>query len=228
MAIFLFLFGSFSLSFIVFVDPGQYLLRILENRFEKPVISASNSPKGFIILGGAVDTLKSDERKEVLMTDSAERITTIPILMRKFPNAEFIFSGGSFGEKTLGEGVFAQQYLKDIGFDPKKLKLEARSTSTYENAIFTAKEYMPNNQDVKDWYLVTSAWHMPRAMGLFRKAGWKNIQAYPVDYRSGINFHPRHRNNPALRIYQVNIATKEFIALFGSYIFGRTNSVFPK
>ncbi len=220
--------GLFTIIFITICDPGQYLLRILENRFEKPIVAQMGSPQGFIILGGAVDTLKSDERKEILMTDSAERIMVIPILMRKFPDAEFIFSGKSFGQKTIGEGSFAQQYLNDIGFDPAKLKLEAHSTSTYENAIFTAKDYMPVSGDTSGWYLVTSAWHMPRAMGLFRKAGWTDITAYPVDYRSAISFHPHHRKNPALRMYQANIATKEFIALLGSYLFGYTDFVFPK
>ncbi len=213
---------------IVLFDPGQYLLIMLEDRFEKPQLSEIKEPKGFIILGGAVDTVKSDDRGEALLTDAAERVTVIPILMREFPDATFVFSGGSFGESSRGEGVFAQQYLDSIGFDSSKLELETQSRSTVENAKFTAMQYLSQEKDTADgWYLVTSAWHMPRAMGLFRKVGWDRIKAYPVDYRSGKKFHPKHRMNVGLRMYHVSIASKEMIALLVSYVGGYTDSIFP-
>jgi uncharacterized SAM-binding protein YcdF (DUF218 family) len=62
------------------------------------------------------------------------------------------------------------------------LTLESRSTNTYENALFTRE--LPGLDARKPWLLLTSAWHMPRAMATFQKAGW-NVTPYPVDFRTG-------------------------------------------
>jgi uncharacterized SAM-binding protein YcdF (DUF218 family) len=61
------------------------------------------------------------------------------------------------------------------------VRYEAESRNTYENAVLTAKVPGVNPQD--RWLLMTSAWHMPRSMATFEKAGW-NVTAYPVDYRA--------------------------------------------
>jgi uncharacterized SAM-binding protein YcdF (DUF218 family) len=59
---------------------------------------------------------------------------------------------------------------------------ESASRTTYENAIFSAA--LPQVDRSKPWLLLTSAYHMPRAMAVFRKTGW-NVTAYPVDFRTG-------------------------------------------
>ena len=59
--------------------------------------------------------------------------------------------------------------------------LEDQSRNTRENAIFTRRLVDPKPGE--RWLLVTSAWHMPRAIGVFRKAGFE-IEAFPVDYLS--------------------------------------------
>jgi uncharacterized SAM-binding protein YcdF (DUF218 family) len=60
--------------------------------------------------------------------------------------------------------------------------LEDRSRNTFENAVLSAA--MVGVDVKKPWLLVTSAWHMPRAMATFEKAGW-NVTPYPVDFRTG-------------------------------------------
>jgi len=62
------------------------------------------------------------------------------------------------------------------------MQFESRSRTTYENAVFTAA--LPGVDKRRPWLLVTSAWHMPRALATFRAAGW-NVTPYPVDYRTG-------------------------------------------
>lgn len=222
---FFFFAGFLGFMFVMLLDPGQYILRQLENRFPKPEISEIVDPKGFIILGGAIDTLQSDERGEILFIDSAERVTVIPSLMRQFPEAQFIFSGGSFGEKTKGEGAFVQEYLESIGLDESRLLLETSSTNTAENAALTMEKY--DLEEGKGWYLITSAWHMPRAMGLFQKQGATELKAYPVDYRTGNKHHFRHRANAGLRTYQLSIARREILGLLGYWALGYTDQPFP-
>jgi uncharacterized SAM-binding protein YcdF (DUF218 family) len=43
---------------------------------------------------------------------------------------------------------------------------------------------MAGVEPTQPWLLVTSAWHMPRALATFRKAGWI-VTPYPVDFRTG-------------------------------------------
>jgi uncharacterized SAM-binding protein YcdF (DUF218 family) len=52
-----------------------------------------------------------------------------------------------------------------------------------ENAIFTRDLVQP--QPGQTWVLVTSAWHMPRAVETFERNGWTGLVPWPVDFRSG-------------------------------------------
>lgn len=221
------LFGFISflgfLSIIIF-DPGQLILKYLDDRFAKPEIASDNhNIDGFIILGGVVDTLNSAERGEILFTDRAERITEMPILMKNYPNAKIIFTGAG---KNGSEGQFAIDYLNAIGFDGNKVLIEGESSTTYENAAYTFAKFQP--QPNENWYLVTSAWHMPRSIGVFRKAGWANIKAWPVDYQSGQHYQRVHRFSVGSRFYNISLAIREITGLTAYYLQGRTDEWIPK
>ena len=66
--------------------------------------------------------------------------------------------------------------LRDLGIGSDRLILERKARNTAENAIL-AKE-LADPKPGQRWLLVTSAWHMPRAIGLFRKAGF-DVEAWP-------------------------------------------------
>jgi uncharacterized SAM-binding protein YcdF (DUF218 family) len=70
-----------------------------------------------------------------------------------------------------------------MGVDPQRLLLESASRTTYENAVLSAQ--LPGVDKTQPWLLLTSAWHMPRSMATFRKAGW-NVTPWPADYRAGL------------------------------------------
>jgi uncharacterized SAM-binding protein YcdF (DUF218 family) len=72
--------------------------------------------------------------------------------------------------------------LMELPQADQRFYFEAASRNTYENAILSAK--LPGIETSKSWLLVTSAFHMPRSMAVFQKAGW-NVTPYPVDYLSG-------------------------------------------
>ena len=59
--------------------------------------------------------------------------------------------------------------------------MERRARNTLENAEFAKALAVPRPGE--RWLLVTSAFHMPRSVGLFRKAGF-NVEPYPVDWRT--------------------------------------------
>lgn len=105
-------------------------------------------------------------------------------LARRYPQARLVFTGGSgnLGGGSPSESEIVGRYADPMGLPRTRLILEDRSRNTRENAAFTADMVKPKPGE--RWLLVTSAWHMPRAIGCFRQAGFAVI-AYPVDYRTG-------------------------------------------
>ena len=80
----------------------------------------------------------------------------------------------------MSEAETAKPLLVTLGVAEARLILETKSRDTHENAAFTRDLVKPKPGEI--WILVTSASHMPRAVGAFRKAGW-TVLPYPVDYR---------------------------------------------
>jgi len=123
------------------------------------------------------------------------------------------------------EAIVAGRLFVALGINPARLTLEDKSRSTAENARLCRALVRP--QPGERWLLITSAWHMPRAIGSFRAAGFA-VEPWPVDYRSGGVFHP-------FKVYaslpeglrQLDFITKEYVGLLAYWLTGRTNALFP-
>ena len=79
------------------------------------------------------------------------------------------------------------------------------------------------------WLLVTSAWHMPRAMAAFRKAGFQ-VEPWPVDYRTAgwsDAFHLFPFESPAQGLRQLDLAVHEWLGLLAYRLSGRSDDAFP-
>ena len=83
-----------------------------------------------------------------------------------------MFTGGSAALLTTSSPspLAMGRLLEALGVARERITLESRSRDTYENAVFTKR--LVNPAPGQRWLLVTSGWHMPRAMGCFRKAGF--------------------------------------------------------
>ena len=164
--------------------PDQ-LLRTLESRY--PAVAEGtdlSAYAGVVLLGGALEPAYVWQgHDQAALNDAAERMTAALPLM-KFSHLKLLFTGGE-GE-LLGSGLTeaerARRFFQAMGLPEGRLLLESRSRNTYENAVMSAA--IPDVDHRQPWLLLTSAWHMPRAMAVFEKAGW-NVRAYPVDFRSG-------------------------------------------
>jgi uncharacterized SAM-binding protein YcdF (DUF218 family) len=160
---------------------GEALLRPLETRFQAdPAVEA---PRGIIVLGGGEDgrAMRASSLPEV--NDAADRFLAGLALARRHPDAQLTFTEGNaaiIGDRISGAEV-AQRIFADAGIAPARIHLEGASRNTAENAMLT-RDLLDDPGD-GPWLLVTSAFHMPRAMGAFCRAGWRGIVAYPVDYR---------------------------------------------
>ena len=140
--------------------------------------------EGAIVLGGIGDI---DLRlKKINFGHSGDRLFQTLPLFYKGRIKKIIFTGGSgsieFPEKK--EGFFVQKYLRSINFPDSGLIIEGESKNTYENAIFT-KKILDSLHIKGNFLLVTSAYHMPRTLAIFKKAGYEDVTPYVTNRSSG-------------------------------------------
>jgi uncharacterized SAM-binding protein YcdF (DUF218 family) len=208
---------------------GSALIAVLEDRFPAWTETAS-PPDGIVILGGPIRLGLSRARGTVELSEAAERFTVIPALARKFPNARIVFTGGNASLRGgLSEAPFALRLLESLGIPRERLLIEDRARNTAENASFTKALVSPKPGE--RWLLVTSAAHMPRAVGAFRKVGFP-VEPYPVDWqtegRHGPWWHWLRPSRHILRGWdKLDDAAKEWVGLVTYWLTGRTSELFP-
>lgn len=218
------LFAVVMLALMAFSPLPRAVIRPLEDRF--PQQDAAKGPvTGIVVLGGAVGLARGD----VVLNASASRMTKAVELARLHPQAKIVFTGGAanlISEATTTEADGAKRLMEGLGLEPGRLILEDKSRNTLENAVFTRRLVAP--QPGERWLLVTSAWHMPRAMGVFRKAGFA-VEAFPVDYWSQGKpadfIRPYSRAPRALDI--ADNSFKEWVGLVAYRLAGYTDTLFP-
>ena len=203
---------------------GDWIMAPLENRFA-PVADPGPRVDGIIVLGGASNPLTTADRGQIALNDAAERLTALTALARRYPDAKLVFSGGSGNpfEQTRREADIVAGFLAEQGIEPARLIVERDSRNTWENAVLSLEMIRPAAGE--RWLLVTSSYHMPRAVGCFRRAG-ANLTPYPVDYRTS-------RRTPLLRMDSrdnvdlVADALREWIGLMAYRLTDRTTALFP-
>jgi uncharacterized SAM-binding protein YcdF (DUF218 family) len=205
---------------------GKLLLYPLDSRFP-PWDPARGAPDGIIILGGPIDPDVSDAHHTAVTRNGTDRLIAGAALAYRYPNAKIVFSGGSANliSHENKEADYAEEILVSLGVPKSRLIMERQSRNTYENAVFSKAQVSPKQGE--RWLLVTSAYHMPRSIGLFRKAGFA-VEPYPVDWRVGDLTDLVSFNNFALDgLIRTDTAVREWIGLLAYRLVGRTDALFP-
>lgn len=205
---------------------GTLMLRPLEDRFSVPDLDGLQ-PSGIIVLGGAIDQVVGPARGQLTVPNAATRLIQGATLARRFPQARLLYTGGSNAliEQVTGEAEEAKRLWVELGIDPARIITEDRSRNTFENAQFSRDLLHPGQGD--RWLLVTSAYHMPRSVGLFRAAGVPVIP-FPVDYQTTGNwrdFQPNRTISAGLATF--DFAAREWIGLLAYRLSGKTAQVLP-
>lgn len=217
--------GLILLGMSAFTTVGALLILPLENRFERPAVMP-DEVSAIIMLGGATSGRVSTRRQIPELTEAGDRLTETLRLASIYPDARIVLSGGAglLVPDGESEAVTAQRFFIGLGVDPARLVLEGESRNTDENAKMT----MAMLGEVKgNVILVTSAFHMPRSVGIFRQVGL-DVIAWPTDYRSGgdetvgIDIV-----NPVLNVTTTGVAIREWIGLVIYSWIGRTSEMFP-
>ena len=207
------------LLFINIFPIGELIINPLEERF--PQRPLPEELDGIIVLAGAGDGRISAGRGQPAVGASAERLFAFIHLARKYPKAKLVFmgGGGSYKHFDAAHMMFEQSML-----DVKRVIFESQSRSTYESALFSFSLIKPQKQE--KWALITSAYHMPRAIGVFRKSGWEVIP-YPVDYQTAGPQNYKVYYEGFLNVTEVRIGLHEWLGLFAYWATDKTNQLFP-
>ncbi len=167
--------------FVIMIFPaGTYLNYTISTRFpQQPPLP--NSIDGIVVLGGAIDPDMTIDTGHYVVGGSFDRVLAFADLARDYPEARLVYSGGSHAwEGEIGEAAVMTPLLEQLGISADRLVLEDKSRNTSQNAVMSFNLVKPAAEE--KWVLVTSSYHMPRAIGAFRQAGWPDtLIAYPVD-----------------------------------------------
>ena len=206
---------------------GYNMLVYLETRYERP----ETMPKqvdGIIVLGGAFNATLRDQTDKIAANGNINRMIDFVNLANKYPNAKLIFTGGSGSllQPERKEADDAKEFLQMIGFERvKDVLFERKSRNTFENAKYSKNIAKPRAGQT--WILVTSAFHMPRSMGIFKQQNWEVIP-----YPSGPRTYGQYRFKPNVlgllgSFITLDIALREFIGIAVYYFSGKSAFLLP-
>lgn len=187
----------------------NWIIRPLEDRFPQ-ISQLPDQISGIIALGGGT-----------------ERLFEFIALARRYPEARLVSSGGAgllFFRQKATEADAARMFFERMGLDATRVIFENESRNTYENAVLSYALVKPKTGE--KWVLITSAAHMPRAVGVFRKVGWSVIPC-PVNYVTGESADILPRFDLIGGLITIRIGTREWMGLLAYRLLHRTDSLFP-
>jgi uncharacterized SAM-binding protein YcdF (DUF218 family) len=204
---------------------GPAMLLALETRFPPPK-ALPRQIAGILVLGGSVSPRLSKSYGGTVFSNSPARLFAAVRLARRYPQAKLAVLGGegSFIPAGFPEAEASLPFLLEEGIARPRIALEDKSRSTHENAVYGKRLLQPKPGE--NWVLITSAYHMPRAVACFRAVGWPVIP-YPVDF----TVDPATGLEPDFSLLDgLNTSTtagKEWVGLVAYRIFGWTRELFP-
>lgn len=210
-----------------YTTTGSLLLIPLEERFPKQPL-LSDRVNGIILLGGYLNGDINAGRPGFELNSAADRLFETIRLARLYPDAKIIVSGGDGGffERSIPDAQSTQEIISEFGLAEKRFIFENESRNTAENAIFSQRLADPQQGEI--WLLVTSAYHMPRAVGSFRRAGF-DVVAWPVDYKTpAVEKFALYLSSPNDALSRFTVAMREWVGLLAYWMTSKTDMFFPQ
>ncbi|MBB4576619.1 YdcF family protein [Rhizobium lentis] len=219
--------GALILCVTLYTTTGNLMMQGLEQRFAKPAADPENL-QCMIVLGGAFENEVNTARHGIEFNGGADRFVEALRLAQKFPQSRILVSGGDGSISGIYEGDAAasERFFPLFGIGRERLIEERQSRTTFENAVNT-KAFLAS-QGLSHCLLITSGFHMPRSVGIFRKLGI-DIVPWPTDYRTDGQVRPGlDFTQPNLNAQNMATAIREWYGLVGYYLAGRTSELYPR
>lgn len=205
---------------------GSVLLQTLEARFPRPASDPAQL-SCMIVLGGAFETEVTTTRRGMDLNQAADRFVEALRLAIRYPQAKILVSGGdgSLSGAYEGDAAASIRFFEAFGIPRDRLIVETTSRNTDENAQNSSD--LLASSGLGQCLLITSAFHMPRSVGLFRKAG-VDVAPWPVDYRTAGNLSfALDFTQPTLNAQQMSTAVREWVGLAAYRALGRIDEIYP-
>lgn len=205
------------LLFLVSIRPvSNAIIQPLETAYSQPStmeLKKQDKIDAIVVLGGgSIGGVQDFDGVGQVPGGSANRLLA-GVRLHKAIKKPIILSGGTVFAHTGCEADIEHRVLKACGIKEKYIFKEAKSRNTVENARFTHK--LCNEKGFKRVLLVTSAFHMPRSVEIFKREGM-DVIPYPTDYRTDketvydiFAFVPS-----AYNMDNVTLALKEYLGIF--------------
>ncbi len=209
---------------IVVIPWGRWGVTFLENRFKR-LDKVPEDAVGLILLGGSFDRKTTLARNVLSYNLAGGRFFAFIELAQDYPDKRLVFTGaGRPMDDKVNESALAADVLDKIRLDKSRFIFESKSRDTIENATLTFDLIQPKSEE--KWVLVTSASHMPRAVGVFRKAGW-HIIPFPVDYHTTGKYSLWPLIDFQYGFMHWRVTIHEFGRLVLNYISGKSDQLTP-
>lgn len=218
--------GSIVLLVLLGFSPlGGLLSHELESRFP-PWNASRGAPDGIVVLGGGLASTLSFDYDEPMLTSDGGRFTAVAKLARAYPKARIVYANGdaSLFPSGKNDADFFYALMESFGIARDRLMAESRSRNTYENAVFSKEMIKPKPGE--RWLLVTSAQHMPRAVGCFRQAGFP-VEAYPTAWKTRARWSFALPETFGKGLYDLDLATHEWLGLIAYWLTGKIGALLP-
>jgi len=166
---------------VLFVFSNKFLANLMVKAWELPVTKEASLQSTYeyaIILGGMSHYMFAEKR--IVFDESSDRFWQTYQLYKTGRVKKLVITGGSglLSNPEMKEALFLKDYLLSIGIPEQDLLIESESRNTHGNAINTARLFPQLIQ--QRVLLVTSAFHMRRALGCFVKEGY-TCDTYTTD-----------------------------------------------
>jgi uncharacterized SAM-binding protein YcdF (DUF218 family) len=167
----------------LFLGGNKYVAYSLARSLEWQYLPTS-TPKNadvIVVLGGATEPALAP-RPEVELNAAADRLVHGAALYHQGVANHVLLSGGDIDFLTLSSVSPAsdmESIMEMLGVPADAMWLQGKSQNTYEDALYSCQ--MIKEKGAKVIVLVTSAIHMPRAIGVFKKQGCDVIPS-PADF----------------------------------------------
>jgi len=160
---------------------SKNLIYYLEKNYQPISISTIKDADAIIVLSGMIKPIKKNDNLIYEFNDSIDRILAGIKLIEKNKAPYLILTRGKY-PWSIGksEGEVLLDFALSFGIEKQKIILTENVQNTDQEAKAIKKLFPKKDQKV---ILVTSAFHMTRAIKVFQAAGI-DIVPFPVDFRS--------------------------------------------
>lgn len=208
---------------MLFFFGNSFIIHEVARLWNTP-ITANNSLKKYpigVVLGGYAYFSEKDDR--VTFRASSDRLLQALNLLENHVFEKLILSGGSgyLLQPEMREAIYVSSFLSEMGYQTDQILVESESRNTHENAVY-CKAILDRELHASDTVLlITSAYHMPRAMACFKKAGIAVVPFATDGFSNERMFTPDHLFLPQTESFMWwNIFLHEWVGYLGYWFAG--------